>query len=417
MSIGKTSNVIYDQDTDIFTLTHGSSNEIGKVIFDIDVTTDYHLLYSTRITASAGSNGYFDARIGDYTDAVSICVYHDQSGGDLYIHHNGYELSNVSLPGFQFGKLQEMEIISKNNSMFIMYEGAYVIDVDFGESNVAFTNGWLEYTACNLEGCSHTLGIFTYEPHFVVNEDTYFNKSVSAKEYFGITLDQVEGCYWSNMDVENNIDMITLGNIGIGTTNPAYNLHVNGTIYGTNYVNVNYNNLTNKPTIPAAQVNSDWNATSGVAQILNKPSITSFNGGTITSLLTINASGANNPSTNSLYVYNPNNSANQDAIVSIRTAGASGGNPFLSFDVAGVNGWAIGIDKVDANKLKFNNSWSSLTSATKMSIETSGNTTISGALTAARVLPYSTTNEASYYNAAIEVRELNRSGLQGGAWK
>jgi len=34
-----------------------------------------------------------------------------------------------------------------------------------------------------------------------------------------------------------------------------------------------YNDLDNKPTIPAAQVNSDWNATSGVAQILNKPII------------------------------------------------------------------------------------------------------------------------------------------------
>ena len=33
----------------------------------------------------------------------------------------------------------------------------------------------------------------------------------------------------------------------------------------------NYNDLTNKPTIPAAQVNSDWNAVSGVQQILNKP--------------------------------------------------------------------------------------------------------------------------------------------------
>ena len=34
-----------------------------------------------------------------------------------------------------------------------------------------------------------------------------------------------------------------------------------------------YNDLTDKPTIPAAQVNSDWNAASGVAQILNKPSL------------------------------------------------------------------------------------------------------------------------------------------------
>lgn len=34
-----------------------------------------------------------------------------------------------------------------------------------------------------------------------------------------------------------------------------------------------YGDLNNKPTIPAAQVNSDWNAGSGVAQILNKPTI------------------------------------------------------------------------------------------------------------------------------------------------
>lgn len=46
-----------------------------------------------------------------------------------------------------------------------------------------------------------------------------------------------------------------------------------------------YNDLSDKPTIPAAQVNSDWNATSGVARILNKPTIPSVpvtiqNGGT-----------------------------------------------------------------------------------------------------------------------------------------
>lgn len=32
-----------------------------------------------------------------------------------------------------------------------------------------------------------------------------------------------------------------------------------------------YNDLANKPAIPAAQVNSDWNASSGKAQILNRP--------------------------------------------------------------------------------------------------------------------------------------------------
>lgn len=34
-----------------------------------------------------------------------------------------------------------------------------------------------------------------------------------------------------------------------------------------------YDDLLNKPTIPAAQVNADWNASSGVAEILNKPTI------------------------------------------------------------------------------------------------------------------------------------------------
>ena len=43
-----------------------------------------------------------------------------------------------------------------------------------------------------------------------------------------------------------------------------------------------YDDLTNKPIIPAAQVNSDWNASSGAAQILNKPTIPTVNDATIT---------------------------------------------------------------------------------------------------------------------------------------
>jgi hypothetical protein len=41
--------------------------------------------------------------------------------------------------------------------------------------------------------------------------------------------------------------------------------------------------IKNKPTIPAAQINSDWNAVSGLAEILNKPTIPS---GTVTSVAT-----------------------------------------------------------------------------------------------------------------------------------
>lgn len=47
-----------------------------------------------------------------------------------------------------------------------------------------------------------------------------------------------------------------------------------------------YNDLLNKPTIPAAQVNSDWSANTGVAQILNKP--TTLSGYGITDAYTEN---------------------------------------------------------------------------------------------------------------------------------
>lgn len=68
-----------------------------------------------------------------------------------------------------------------------------------------------------------------------------------------------------------------------------------------------YNDLTNKPTIPAAQVNSDWNANSGVAQILNKPS-----------LATVATSGSYNDLTNK-----PTISTVNDATLTIQKNGST----------------------------------------------------------------------------------------------
>jgi hypothetical protein len=46
-----------------------------------------------------------------------------------------------------------------------------------------------------------------------------------------------------------------------------------GTGAGLSPLAIDYANVTNKPAIPAAPVNSDWNAGSGLAQILNKPTL------------------------------------------------------------------------------------------------------------------------------------------------
>ena len=92
----------------------------------------------------------------------------------------------------------------------------------------------------------------------------------------------------------NEINLVgTFGTTGGGTTN--YNDLINkpsinnvtlqgnktglqlGLVSSTDLATVattgSYNDLTNKPTIPAAQINADWNSSSGVSEILNKPTL------------------------------------------------------------------------------------------------------------------------------------------------
>jgi Chaperone of endosialidase len=92
-----------------------------------------------------------------------------------------------------------------------------------------------------------------------------------------------------------------------------------------------------------------------------------------TAPLNVVAGSSTSPDSNGLFVVNPTNSANQMAIVGVRTAGSSAGNPFFSMDVNGVTGWSMGIDTADSQKFKISNSWSSLSSATKLTVTTAGN--------------------------------------------
>lgn len=87
----------------------------------------------------------------------------------------------------------------------------------------------------------------------------------------------------------------------------------------------------------------------------------------------VSTSGSGLPDQNSIYVTNPTNSAGYNATVCLRTAGSSAGNPFLSMDVAGINGWSLGIDNADAQKFKISNAWSSLATNPRLTISTAGN--------------------------------------------
>ena len=81
-----------------------------------------------------------------------------------------------------------------------------------------------------------------------------------------------------NIPIEN---AVTDGSLNPVTSNAVFDglaLKANSADLATVATSGDYNDLDNLPTIPAAQVNADWNATSGVAEILNKPTIPSVTG-------------------------------------------------------------------------------------------------------------------------------------------
>lgn len=70
--------------------------------------------------------------------------------------------------------------------------------------------------------------------------------------------------------------------------------------------------------------------------------------------------GSDNPASTSvpsMYIYNASNSsASAHAILSVRTGGNSGGNPYVSWDINGVKGYSMGIAN-STDQLIINNKW------------------------------------------------------------
>jgi hypothetical protein len=78
-----------------------------------------------------------------------------------------------------------------------------------------------------------------------------------------------------------------------------------------------------------------------------------------------NHSSYSNPTgTAGVTVYNETNSDHTitHSILSLRTAGSSGGDPFVSYDIASEHGWAVGIDNSVGKAFRFSSNWSDFSS-------------------------------------------------------
>lgn len=101
-----------------------------------------------------------------------------------------------------------------------------------------------------------------------------------------INVNTVTGGEVSSVNTQTGDVVLNQDDILDGTTYKQYSLTEKNKLAGIQAgaevnVNADWNavsgdaQILNKPSIPAAQVNSDWNAVSGVAEILNKPTIPS----------------------------------------------------------------------------------------------------------------------------------------------
>lgn len=78
---------------------------------------------------------------------------------------------------------------------------------------------------------------------------------------------------------------------------------------------------------------------------------------------------------------NTSNTANSNARLAASVAGASAADPYIYYEVSGVQAWSEGIDNSDSDKFKIASS-GTLGTNDRLTIDTSGNTTVAGSVTA-----------------------------------
>ena len=96
------------------------------------------------------------------------------------------------------------------------------------------------------------------------NHPVYYYKDGAIRQWTNAEAGGVSSVAWG--DITGTLSSQTDLNTALGAK-------ANSADLATVATSGSYNDLTNKPTIPTAQVNSDWNATTGVARILNKPTL------------------------------------------------------------------------------------------------------------------------------------------------
>ena len=230
---------------------------------DLDPNAEFYL--ANKVT----SWGHTTITVKDRADTMTITV------GPAYCKATVPNLSSgaifARLPGTQI-------VISPINGKFIPIDGTTIVyDASFNELSAAPQVKCLGNEVKNISAAN---GIsVTNDIDWSIGGN---NLKISAKvDGTTITLNsdnQLQGFSGNYNDLSNKptIPAAQVQADYAQSNSSAVDYIKNKPNLATVATTGDYGDLLNKPTIPAAQVNSDWNAASGVAQILNKPDLSHY---------------------------------------------------------------------------------------------------------------------------------------------
>ena len=169
---------------------------------------------------------------------------------DQYAFNLGYSFSKGSALTMTYPKPVYIKAAPQTDgSAIIDSTNPYVQDLPTTDDGKIYIYLGVAYSATNVE--------------MVINHPIYYYKDGAIREWANAPA-AIASVAWG--DITGTLSDQTDLNTALGAK-------ANSADLATVATSGSYNDLTNKPTIPAAQVNSDWNASSGVAQILNKPTL------------------------------------------------------------------------------------------------------------------------------------------------
>ena len=169
---------------------------------------------------------------------------------DQYAFSLGYSFSKGSALTMTYPKPVYVKCAPQTDgSAIIDSTTPYVQDLPSTDDGKIYIYLGIAYSATNVE--------------MVIDHPVYYYKDGAIREWSNAPA-AIASVAWgdSTGTLSNQTDL-----------NTALGAKANSADLATVATSGSYNDLSNKPTIPAAQVNSDWSANSGVAQILNKPTL------------------------------------------------------------------------------------------------------------------------------------------------